>query len=152
MSHLHIYTFSPNIFPNFFSLLPFFFHYHILSLSFYYIITTFPGNFQIFLENYFLIQLKPTYCVSLYLFIPNKQKKPFSFLKIKSINNKTLKQKQETDFAFEFVIFLMGQGQSKSELLYQQVSYGNSDGIKTLHREGAGLEVNQFCQNYHQLC
>ncbi|XP_045808040.1 putative E3 ubiquitin-protein ligase XBAT35 [Trifolium pratense] len=34
----------------------------------------------------------------------------------------------------------MGQGQSKSELLYQQVSYGNSDGIKTLHREGAGLE------------
>ena len=34
----------------------------------------------------------------------------------------------------------MGQGQSKSELLYQQVSYGNSDGIKNLHREGAGLE------------
>lgn len=34
----------------------------------------------------------------------------------------------------------MGQGQSKSELLYQQVSYGNSDGIKALHREGAGLE------------
>jgi len=36
----------------------------------------------------------------------------------------------------------MGQGQSKSELLYQQISYGNSDGIKALHREGAGLEVN----------
>ncbi|CAI8603113.1 unnamed protein product [Vicia faba] len=34
----------------------------------------------------------------------------------------------------------MGQGQSKSELLYQQVSYGNSDGIKALHRDGAGLE------------
>ncbi|KAG4997750.1 hypothetical protein JHK85_029189 [Glycine max] len=34
----------------------------------------------------------------------------------------------------------MGQGQSKDELLYQQVSYGNAEGIKTLHREGAGLE------------
>ncbi|RDX79390.1 putative E3 ubiquitin-protein ligase XBAT35 [Mucuna pruriens] len=34
----------------------------------------------------------------------------------------------------------MGQGQSKDELLYQQVSYGNIEGIKTLHREGAILE------------
>ncbi|KAL1294664.1 hypothetical protein HN51_055457 [Arachis hypogaea] len=34
----------------------------------------------------------------------------------------------------------MGQGQSKSELLYQQVSYGNIEGIKALHRDGAGLE------------
>ncbi|MED6134540.1 hypothetical protein PIB30_037914 [Stylosanthes scabra] len=34
----------------------------------------------------------------------------------------------------------MGQGQSKGELLYQQVSYGNVEGIKALHREGAGLE------------
>ena len=34
----------------------------------------------------------------------------------------------------------MGQGESKSELLYQQVSYGNIDGIKALHRDGAGLE------------
>ncbi|XP_027935721.1 putative E3 ubiquitin-protein ligase XBAT35 [Vigna unguiculata] len=34
----------------------------------------------------------------------------------------------------------MGQGQSKDELLYQQVSYGNTEGIKSLHREGAGLE------------
>ncbi|XP_014513349.1 putative E3 ubiquitin-protein ligase XBAT34 [Vigna radiata var. radiata] len=34
----------------------------------------------------------------------------------------------------------MGQGQSKDELLYQQVSYGNTEGIKSLHRDGAGLE------------
>ncbi|XP_019432759.1 PREDICTED: putative E3 ubiquitin-protein ligase XBAT34 isoform X2 [Lupinus angustifolius] len=34
----------------------------------------------------------------------------------------------------------MGQSQSKGELLYQQVSYGNVEGIKSLHREGAGLE------------
>ncbi|KAK7344046.1 hypothetical protein VNO77_13269 [Canavalia gladiata] len=34
----------------------------------------------------------------------------------------------------------MGQGQSKDELLYQQVSYANTEGIKALHREGAGLE------------
>ncbi|XP_023521275.1 putative E3 ubiquitin-protein ligase XBAT35 [Cucurbita pepo subsp. pepo] len=34
----------------------------------------------------------------------------------------------------------MGQQQSKDELLYQQVSYGNSEGIKALCREGAGLE------------
>ncbi|CAI9118162.1 OLC1v1019692C2 [Oldenlandia corymbosa var. corymbosa] len=34
----------------------------------------------------------------------------------------------------------MGQQQSKDELLYQQVSYGNSEGIKALRREGAGLE------------
>lgn len=34
----------------------------------------------------------------------------------------------------------MGQQQSKAELLYQQVNYGNVEGIKSLHREGAGLE------------
>ncbi|XP_050219288.1 putative E3 ubiquitin-protein ligase XBAT35 isoform X2 [Mercurialis annua] len=34
----------------------------------------------------------------------------------------------------------MGQQQSKGELLYQQVSYGNTEGIKALHREGAPLE------------
>ncbi|KAL3359810.1 hypothetical protein AABB24_016346 [Solanum stoloniferum] len=34
----------------------------------------------------------------------------------------------------------MGQQQSKGELLYQQVNYGNVEGIKSLHREGAGLE------------
>ncbi|XP_023879135.2 putative E3 ubiquitin-protein ligase XBAT35 isoform X1 [Quercus suber] len=34
----------------------------------------------------------------------------------------------------------MGQQQSKDELLYQQVSYDNADGIKSLRREGASLE------------
>ncbi|XP_022849437.1 putative E3 ubiquitin-protein ligase XBAT34 isoform X2 [Olea europaea var. sylvestris] len=34
----------------------------------------------------------------------------------------------------------MGQQQSKDELLYQQVNYGNVDGIKSLRSEGAGLE------------
>ncbi|OAY28103.1 putative E3 ubiquitin-protein ligase XBAT35 [Manihot esculenta] len=34
----------------------------------------------------------------------------------------------------------MGQHQSKDELLYQQVNYGNIDAIKALRREGAGLE------------
>ncbi|KAJ0937896.1 putative transcription factor C2H2 family [Helianthus annuus] len=34
----------------------------------------------------------------------------------------------------------MGVQQSKDELLYQQVSYGNSEGIKKLRSEGAGLE------------
>ncbi|KAG7578387.1 Zinc finger RING-type [Arabidopsis thaliana x Arabidopsis arenosa] len=34
----------------------------------------------------------------------------------------------------------MGQQQSKGELLYQQVSYGNSEGIRTLHRDGGDLE------------
>lgn len=34
----------------------------------------------------------------------------------------------------------MGQQQSKDQLLYQQVSYGNIEGIKALRREGAGLE------------
>ncbi|BFG14134.1 hypothetical protein CerSpe_004080 [Prunus speciosa] len=34
----------------------------------------------------------------------------------------------------------MGLQQSKDELLYQQVSYGNIEGIKALRREGAGLE------------
>lgn len=35
----------------------------------------------------------------------------------------------------------MGVHQLKEELLYQQVSYGNVEGIKALHRDGAGLEV-----------
>ncbi|KAI3504075.1 hypothetical protein L1887_32619 [Cichorium endivia] len=34
----------------------------------------------------------------------------------------------------------MGLQQSKDELLYQQVGYGNTEGIKTLRNEGAGLE------------
>ncbi|KAA8548818.1 hypothetical protein F0562_000502 [Nyssa sinensis] len=34
----------------------------------------------------------------------------------------------------------MGQKQSKDELLYQQVNDGNIEGIKSLFREGAGLE------------
>ncbi|KAF8083206.1 hypothetical protein N665_0788s0006 [Sinapis alba] len=34
----------------------------------------------------------------------------------------------------------MGQQQSKGELLFQQVSYGNSEGIRSLHHEGADLE------------
>lgn len=34
----------------------------------------------------------------------------------------------------------MGQQQSKDELLYQQVSYGNIEGIKALRTQGAGLE------------
>lgn len=37
----------------------------------------------------------------------------------------------------------MGQQQSKDEMLYQQVNDGNTEGIKVLHRDGAGLEVNQ---------
>ena len=35
----------------------------------------------------------------------------------------------------------MGQQQSKGELLFQQVSYGNAEGIRSLRREGADLEV-----------
>ncbi|XP_071686052.1 putative E3 ubiquitin-protein ligase XBAT35 [Rutidosis leptorrhynchoides] len=34
----------------------------------------------------------------------------------------------------------MGLQQSKDELLYQQVSYGTTEGIRKLHSEGAGLE------------
>ncbi|KAK1267753.1 putative E3 ubiquitin-protein ligase XBOS34 [Acorus gramineus] len=34
----------------------------------------------------------------------------------------------------------MGAQQSKEELLYQQVEYGNVEGIKALRRDGAGLE------------
>ncbi|RCV10541.1 hypothetical protein SETIT_2G119800v2 [Setaria italica] len=34
----------------------------------------------------------------------------------------------------------MGLQQSKEELLYQQVNYGNVDGIRTLRAQGAGLE------------
>ncbi|KAI3692776.1 hypothetical protein L6452_32599 [Arctium lappa] len=34
----------------------------------------------------------------------------------------------------------MGLQQSTDELLYQQVSYGTTEGIKSLHSEGAGLE------------
>ena len=36
----------------------------------------------------------------------------------------------------------MGAHQSKEELLYQQVNYGNIEGIKALRRDGAGLEVS----------
>lgn len=36
----------------------------------------------------------------------------------------------------------MGQQQSKDELLYQQVNYGNVEGIKALRSQGAGLEVS----------
>jgi hypothetical protein len=35
----------------------------------------------------------------------------------------------------------MGLQQSKEELLYQQVNYGNVEGIRTLRAQGAGLEV-----------
>lgn len=35
----------------------------------------------------------------------------------------------------------MGQQQSKEELLYQQVNYGNIEGIRALRAQGAGLEV-----------
>jgi len=34
----------------------------------------------------------------------------------------------------------MGLQQSKEELLYQQVNYGNADGIRALRAQGAGLE------------
>lgn len=37
----------------------------------------------------------------------------------------------------------MGLQQSKEELLYQQVNYGNVDGIRTLRGQGAGLEVSR---------
>jgi hypothetical protein len=37
----------------------------------------------------------------------------------------------------------MGLQQSKEELLYQQVNYGNVDGIRTLRGQGVGLEVSQ---------
>lgn len=36
----------------------------------------------------------------------------------------------------------MGLQQSKGQLLYEQVNYGNVEGIKTLKDQGAGLEVN----------
>lgn len=36
----------------------------------------------------------------------------------------------------------MGQQQSKGELLFQQVNYGNIEGIKSLRNEGASLEVS----------
>lgn len=38
----------------------------------------------------------------------------------------------------------MGAHQSKEELVYQHVNYGNIEGIKSLRREGAGLEVSNF--------
>ncbi|XP_031271051.1 putative E3 ubiquitin-protein ligase XBAT34 isoform X2 [Pistacia vera] len=41
----------------------------------------------------------------------------------------------------------MGQQQSKDELLYQQVNYGNVEGIKALARDGAGLEwIDKECK------
>ncbi|KAE8731526.1 hypothetical protein F3Y22_tig00002799pilonHSYRG00043 [Hibiscus syriacus] len=36
----------------------------------------------------------------------------------------------------------MGQQQSKDEMLYNQLNYGNVEGIKSLFREGASLEVS----------
>lgn len=36
----------------------------------------------------------------------------------------------------------MGAQQSKEELLYQQVNYGNIEGIRALRSQGAGLEVS----------
>jgi hypothetical protein len=36
----------------------------------------------------------------------------------------------------------MGLQQSKDQLLYEQVNYGNVEGIKTLRNQGAGLEVS----------
>lgn len=36
----------------------------------------------------------------------------------------------------------MGLQQSKGQLLYEQVNYGNVEGIKTLKEQGAALEVN----------
>lgn len=38
----------------------------------------------------------------------------------------------------------MGAQQSKDALLYEQVNYGNVEGIKTLRRQGAGLEVTHI--------
>lgn len=35
----------------------------------------------------------------------------------------------------------MGLQQSKEELVYQQVNYGNADGIRALRAQGAGLEA-----------
>jgi hypothetical protein len=51
----------------------------------------------------------------------------------------------------------MGLQQSKEELLYQQVNYGNVDGIRNLRAQGAGLEVshpsqdNKFYSSYYHL-
>jgi hypothetical protein len=36
----------------------------------------------------------------------------------------------------------MGLQQSKEELLYQQVNYGNIEGIRTLKAQGAGVEAS----------
>ncbi|KAJ0092100.1 hypothetical protein Patl1_25609 [Pistacia atlantica] len=52
-------------------------------------------------------------------------------------------------FAEEFSLETngMGQQQSKDELLYQQVNYGNVEGIKALARDGAGLEwIDKECK------
>lgn len=38
----------------------------------------------------------------------------------------------------------MGQHQSKGELLFQQVSYGNVVGIQSLRRDGVELDVQFF--------
>lgn len=51
----------------------------------------------------------------------------------------------------------MGQQQSKDELLFEQVNYGNTEGIKQLRRDGAGLEVSNrfiafsFSAQFHQI-
>ena len=45
----------------------------------------------------------------------------------------------------------MGLQQSKEELLYQQVNYGNADGIRALRAQGAGLEVSPVTQENNLL-
>ena len=53
------------------------------------------------------------------------------------------KHQEQLGFVRENLRLEMGQQQSKDELLYQQVSYGNTEGIKSLCRDGAGLEVKR---------
>ena len=64
----------------------------------------------------------------------------FSNLSLNSKKKKEKKRKLKSKKK-EKKYNLMGQQQSKDELLYQQVSYGNTEGIKALRRDGAGLEV-----------
>jgi hypothetical protein len=62
----------------------------------------------------------------------------------KKEHNKTKQNKKLQTFQEKYIEKLplkMGLQQSKDELVYQQVSYGNAEGIKALCREGAGLEV-----------
>jgi hypothetical protein len=47
----------------------------------------------------------------------------------------------------------MGLQQSKEELVYQQVNYGNADGIRALRAQGAGLEARmRFSLLFFFLC